>query len=92
MSDTGNEKDKANPKAELALLVAASTNNVIGKNNHLVWNLPNDLKYFKNLTWGFPVIMGRKNLRGGEQAPARQDQRGGDQDSWLERRRGNRSS
>ena len=59
MSDTGNA---VKPKAELALLVAASTNNVIGKNNHLVWNLPNDLKYFKNLTWGFPVIMGRKTF------------------------------
>ncbi|MEO6547580.1 MAG: dihydrofolate reductase [Ferruginibacter sp.] len=47
---------------ELALVVAASTNNVIGKNNHLVWNLPNDMKFFKNLTWGFPVIMGRKTF------------------------------
>ncbi|MCW3090429.1 MAG: dihydrofolate reductase [Ferruginibacter sp.] len=46
----------------LALIVAASTNNVIGKDNHLVWNLPNDLKFFKNTTWGFPVIMGRKTF------------------------------
>jgi dihydrofolate reductase len=46
----------------IALVVAASTNNVIGKNNHLVWNLPNDLKFFKNTTWGFPVIMGRKTF------------------------------
>jgi dihydrofolate reductase len=48
--------------AGIALVVAASTNNVIGKNNHLVWNLPNDLKFFKNTTWGFPVIMGRKTF------------------------------
>jgi len=40
-------------------LVAASENNVIGKNNHLPWRLPNDFKYFKNKTWGMPVIMGR---------------------------------
>ncbi|MEP7107876.1 MAG: dihydrofolate reductase [Ferruginibacter sp.] len=46
----------------VALIVAASTNNVIGKNNRLLWNLPNDLKFFKNTTWGFPVIMGRKTF------------------------------
>ena len=40
-------------------LVAASENNVIGKANHLPWHLPNDFKYFKNKTWGMPIIMGR---------------------------------
>ena len=44
----------------ISLVVAASENNAIGKNNQLLWNLPNDLKFFKNTTWGFPVIMGRK--------------------------------
>ncbi|MEP7255336.1 MAG: dihydrofolate reductase [Ferruginibacter sp.] len=44
----------------ISLIVAASTNNVIGKNNQLLWNLPNDMKFFKNTTWGMPVIMGRK--------------------------------
>ncbi|HET6253165.1 MAG TPA: dihydrofolate reductase [Puia sp.] len=44
----------------ISLIVAASTNNVIGKANGMVWNLPNDTKYFKNTTWGMPVIMGRK--------------------------------
>jgi len=44
----------------ISLIVAASTNNAIGKNNKLLWNLPNDLKFFKNTTWGMPVIMGRK--------------------------------
>lgn len=44
----------------LSLLVAAAENNVIGKDNKLPWHLPNDLKYFKNLTWGMPVVMGRK--------------------------------
>jgi dihydrofolate reductase len=44
----------------LSLLLAAAENNVIGKDNKLPWHLPNDLKYFKNLTWGVPVIMGRK--------------------------------
>jgi len=48
--------------SQLALVVAASTNNAIGKNNQLLWHLPNDLKFFKNITWGFPVIMGRKTF------------------------------
>ena len=46
----------------LSLVVAASTNHVIGKENQLPWNLPNDMRYFKNTTWGMPVIMGRKTL------------------------------
>ena len=42
------------------LLVAAAENNAIGKNNQLLWHLPNDMKFFKNTTWGMVVIMGRK--------------------------------
>jgi dihydrofolate reductase len=48
-----------NNSAIISHLVAASENNVIGKENHLPWNLPNDFKFFKNKTWGMPVIMGR---------------------------------
>jgi dihydrofolate reductase len=44
----------------LSLIVAASENNAIGKNNQLLWNLPADTKFFKNTTWALPVIMGRK--------------------------------
>lgn len=44
----------------LALMVAKSANNVIGRNNKLPWYLPNDLKYFKAVTMGKPIIMGRK--------------------------------
>jgi dihydrofolate reductase len=44
------------------LIVAAAENNAIGKNNQLLWHLPNDLKFFKNTTWGLPVIMGRKTF------------------------------
>ena len=47
---------------KISLVVAASENNAIGKNNQLLWNLPNDLKFFKNTTWGMPVIMGRKTF------------------------------
>lgn len=46
----------------LSLLLAASENNVIGKDNQLPWHLPEDLKYFKNLTWGLPILMGRKTF------------------------------
>jgi dihydrofolate reductase len=44
----------------ISLIVAASENNAIGKNNQLLWSLPNDMAFFKNTTWGMPVIMGRK--------------------------------
>ncbi len=44
----------------ISLIVAASTNNAIGKNNQLLWHLPNDMKFFKNTTWGMPIVMGRK--------------------------------
>ena len=46
----------------LSLIVAASENNVIGKNNRLLWHLPADMKFFKNTTWALPVIMGRKTF------------------------------
>jgi dihydrofolate reductase len=46
----------------ITLVAAASENNVIGKKNQLVWNLPNDTKFFKNTTWAMPVIMGRKTF------------------------------
>ncbi len=46
----------------LSLLLAADENNVIGKDNQLPWHLPNDLKYFKNQTWGMPILMGRKTF------------------------------
>lgn len=44
----------------LSAITAVAENNVIGKNNCLPWRLPADMKYFKNTTWGHPVIMGRK--------------------------------
>ena len=46
----------------LTHIVAASENNVIGAKNSLPWRLPNDFKYFKNKTWGMPVIMGRNTF------------------------------
>lgn len=56
----------------LSLLVAADENNVIGKDNKLPWHLPEDLKYFKNLTWSMPILMGRKTFESiGKPLPGR---------------------
>ena len=45
---------------KIALIVAASQNNVIGLDNQLPWHLPEDLQYFKAVTMGKPILMGRK--------------------------------
>ncbi len=45
---------------KLSLIVALAENRAIGINNALPWHLPNDLKYFKAVTMGKPIIMGRK--------------------------------
>lgn len=44
----------------VAFVVAAAENGVIGRDNQLIWHLPADLKHFKQLTQGHPVIMGRR--------------------------------
>jgi len=58
----------------ITLVVAAAKNNAIGKENHLLWRLPNDMKYFKNVTWGMPVLMGRKTFESlGKALPGRKN-------------------
>jgi len=47
---------------DIIIIVAASENNVIGKDNKLIWHLKNDLKRFKALTSGHDIIMGRKTF------------------------------
>ncbi|MBP9773654.1 MAG: dihydrofolate reductase [Candidatus Peribacteraceae bacterium] len=44
----------------LSLMVAASEDNIIGRDGRLPWNMPADLQYFKDKTTGHAVIMGRK--------------------------------
>lgn len=46
----------------LSIIVAVAKNNVIGKNNQLIWHIPEDLKRFKKLTTGKTIIMGRKTF------------------------------
>jgi dihydrofolate reductase len=56
----------------LTLIVAASANNAIGKSNAMLWHLPEDFKFFKNTTWGMPIIMGRKTFEAiGKPLPGR---------------------
>ena len=44
-----------------SLIAAVAENRVIGKDNALIWHLPNDMNYFKETTLNHHVIMGRKN-------------------------------
>lgn len=46
----------------LSIIVAMANNGVIGKDNQLIWHLPEDLKRFKQLTTGKTIIMGRKTF------------------------------
>lgn len=46
----------------LSIVVAKAKNNMIGRENKLMWNLPADLKHFKELTTGHTIIMGRKTF------------------------------
>lgn len=58
----------------LSLIVAMAQNNVIGINNNLPWHLPNDLKYFKKVTMGKPIVMGRKTYESiGRPLPGRRN-------------------
>jgi len=46
----------------IAVIVAVAENGVIGSNNSLPWHLPEDLKYFRRVTMGKPIIMGRRTF------------------------------
>ena len=52
--------DKLENQMIISAIVAKAQNNAIGKDNQLLWRLPADLKYFKNLTLHHHVLMGRK--------------------------------
>ncbi len=60
------EKSNTVDKPCISIVVAIGRdgqhNHVIGKNNELLWHIPDDLKHFKALTLGHPVIMGRKTF------------------------------
>lgn len=59
---------------KLSIIVAQSKNRVIGKNNQLPWHLPADLAYFKKMTIGKPIVMGRKTFESiGKPLPLRRN-------------------
>ncbi len=47
----------------ISMIAALSNNGVIGRDNALPWHLPEDLKYFKRVTMGKPLLMGRKTYQ-----------------------------
>lgn len=58
----------------VSVIAAVANNNVIGKDNKLIWHIPEDLKYFKDLTTGHAIIMGRKTYESiGRPLPNRQN-------------------
>lgn len=58
----------------ITLIVAVADNGVIGRDNTLPWHLPDDLKRFKRLTMGKPIVMGRKTYESiGKPLPGRQN-------------------
>jgi dihydrofolate reductase len=60
--------------ARIALVVAAADNGVIGRDGTLAWHLPDDLKHFKSVTLGKPILMGRRTFEAiGKPLPARRN-------------------
>lgn len=58
----------------ISLIVAMSHRQVIGLHNQLPWRLPADLQHFKKITWGKPIIMGRKTFESiGKPLPGRRN-------------------
>jgi dihydrofolate reductase len=59
---------------KITLVAAIASNNVIGKENSLPWNIPEDLKRFKQMTSGHTILMGRKTFDSiGRPLPNRQN-------------------
>lgn len=52
-----------NRPSTIAIVVAVADNGVIGRDGDLPWHLPDDLKHFKQLTTGHPILMGRKTFK-----------------------------
>src|SRR5450631_1445217 len=69
---TVSKREAAGGTAAVEFVVAAAENDVIGRGNRLPWHLPADLRHFKSLTVGKPVLMGRKTYESiGKALPGR---------------------
>ncbi len=57
----------------IVLIAAVGENGAIGKDNRMLWHLPDDFKRFKRVTMGYPLVMGRKTFEslGGKPLPGR---------------------
>lgn len=76
MSDAGGHINISAPDKSIciSLVVAMANNGVIGRDNQLPWHLPEDLKYFKSITLGKPIVMGRKTFESiGRPLPGRRN-------------------
>jgi dihydrofolate reductase len=62
------------PRPKIYLVAAVAANGVIGREGHLPWHLPEDMKFFKQLTLGHPIIMGRRTWESlGRPLPGREN-------------------
>ncbi|WP_434980937.1 dihydrofolate reductase [Daejeonia sp. YH14] len=69
----------------VTIVVAMGRKNEIGKGNQLLWHLPKDLRHFKELTFGHPVIMGRKTFESiGRPLPNRTNIVVSRRDNWFQ--------
>ncbi len=60
--DQKRKKEKEAAACEIIMIAAAAENDALGKDNSLLWHLPDDFKRFKTITTGHPIIMGRKTF------------------------------
>lgn len=62
------------PRVVLSLVAAIAENDVIGHGNRLPWQLPADLRHFRTITWGKPILMGRRTFSSiGKALPGRRN-------------------
>jgi len=54
---------------QVILVAAMSTNGVMGRGNAIPWHIPEDLQWFKKITWGKPIVMGRKTFESIQSKP-----------------------
>ena len=74
MPSNGKHPVAASGTPRIYLVAAVSRNGIIGADGRLPWHLPEDLKHFKNLTLGHPVIMGRRTWEAiGKPLPGREN-------------------
>ena len=65
---------KSEKKIKISIIASVGRNRELGKNNDLIWKIPEDLKFFKEKTLGHPIIMGEKTFRSiGKALPGRKN-------------------